>query len=121
MHKIVANSSGENKMLNTKVNVITLTEITLAKHKVWNIDGDRRGDVISCLNGTLWITQEDDLKDYILDAGQTFWVTKPGTVIVQALDNAQFKYSLNELQSHVENNRQPLIRTQRPRFSARPR
>ena len=54
-------------MLNTKENLHTLTEITLAKHKLWSIEGDRRGDVISCLNGTLWITQEGDLKDYILD------------------------------------------------------
>lgn len=104
-------------MLNTKANLHTLTDISLAKYNLWNIEGDRRGDVISCLSGTLWITQESDMKDYILDAGQKFWVTRPGTVIVQALENAQFKYSLNELQSHVEINSQPIRRTHRSRLS----
>lgn len=94
-------------MLNTKTRINILTDITLAMHKMWGIDGDRCGDVISCTNGTLWITQEDDLRDYIITAGQSFWITKPGTVVVQALENSQFKYNLNELQSHVETNVQP--------------
>ena len=103
-------------MLNTKVNLHTLTDITLAKHKLWNIEGDRRGDVISCLNGTLWVTQAGDMKDYILEPGQDFWVTKAGNVVVQALQNAQFKYSLNELQNHIEINHQP-IHTLRSRLN----
>jgi hypothetical protein len=104
-------------MLNTKLNVHTLTEIMLPKHNLWSIEGDRRGDVISCSSGTLWITQEGDLKDYILDACKDFWVTKPGAVVVQALDNAQFKYNLNELQSHIEINPQPNLRSPRSRLS----
>ena len=95
-------------MLNTKQNVHTLTEITLAKHKMWCIEGDRRGDVISCVGGILWITQEGDLKDYVVETGRNFWVTKPGTVVVQALDDSQFKYSLNEMQNHIEINPQPV-------------
>ncbi len=100
-------------MLNTKQNVHTLTEITLPKHKVWSIEGNRHGDMISCKNGILWITQEGDMKDYVIEAGRNFWVTKPGTTIVQALDNSQFKYSLNEMQDHVEINRQPAHRSAR--------
>jgi hypothetical protein len=95
-------------MLNIRTNTITLTDITLPKHKVWKLEGDRRGDVITCMNGTLWITQEGDLKDYVIESGKNFWVTKPGTVVVQALDNSNFKYSLNELESHLESNRQPM-------------
>jgi hypothetical protein len=94
-------------MLNTKENIHTPTEVTLAKHKMWCIEGDRRGDVISCVNGSLWITQENDLKDYIVETGRNFWVTKPGTVVVQALDDSRFKYSLNEMQNHIEINHQP--------------
>jgi hypothetical protein len=100
-------------MLNTKVNLHTITDISLAKYQLWNLDGDRRGDVISSLSGTLWITQEGDLKDYVLEAGQNFWVTRPGTVIVQALDKAQIKYSLNELESHFEINPQSIHRSPR--------
>ncbi len=94
-------------MLNTKENLHTMTDISLPKFKTWSMDGDRRGDVISCSNGRLWITQEGDLKDYVVEAGKNFWVTKAGTVVVQALENSQFKYSLNELQNHVEINQQP--------------
>jgi len=97
-------------MLNTNVNVHPTTEISLAKHKVWSIEGDRRGDVISCLNGTLWITQQGDLKDYILYEGKDFWVTRRGEVVVQALESSQFKYSLNEMDSHIEVNSQPIRR-----------
>jgi hypothetical protein len=95
-------------MLNTKQNVHTLTDITLAKYKTWSIEGNRRGDVISCNSGTLWVTQEGDFKDYIIEAGRNFWVTRPGTVVVQALDKSTFKYSLNEMQNHIEVNRQPI-------------
>ena len=104
-------------MLNTKVNVNTITDINLRKYKIWTLDGDRRGDVISCKCGSLWITQDDDLKDYILSSGQNFWVTKPGMVIVQALDDSQFAYNLNEMRDHVEINRQPSHTTLRTRFN----
>jgi hypothetical protein len=106
-------------MLNTKANVKTNTDIFLAKHKHWNIEGDRRSDVISCFDGTLWITQNGDMKDYILEAGQNFWVTKSGTVVVQALENAHFKYSLTELDSHIETNTQPIQHTLRSRINTR--
>jgi hypothetical protein len=115
----MSNRSGANDMLNTKAMIKTNTEINLGKSKVWNIEGDRRGDVITCLNGMIWITQQSDLKDYVLHAGEDFWVTKSGVVIVQALENAQFKYSLNELQSHVENNTQPILQAFKPRPSNR--
>ena len=59
------------------------------------------------MSGTLWITQQGDMKDYVIEAGKNFWVTKSGAVVVQALENAQFKYSLNELESHIESNTQP--------------
>jgi hypothetical protein len=100
-------------MLNTKVYLHCLTDISLAKYQLWNLEGDRRGDVISCLNGTLWITQEGDLKDYVVEAGQNFWVTRSGTLVVQALENAQFKYNLNELESHIESNSQPVAQSSR--------
>jgi hypothetical protein len=106
-------------MLNTKQNVHTLTEITLAKYKTWSIEGNRRGDVISCKSGTLWVTQEGDFKDYIIEAGRNFWVTRPGRVIVQALDNSKFKYSLNEMQDHIEVNQQPNHQSSSSRVSHR--
>ena len=108
-------------MLNTKTTLKFNTDVTLKKHNLWNIDGDRRGDVIHCLFGTLWLTQEGDLKDYILDAGQEFWVTRSGTVIVQALDDSKFQFSLNQVENHIEINQQPFHHTHRTRVSQRVR
>lgn len=102
-------------MLNTKVNVKFNTDITLDKYCMWDMEGDRRGDVIRCLYGSLWVTQEGDLRDYILEPGQDFWVTRSGTLIVQALENSKFKFSLNELENHIEINQQPIQHTHRPR------
>jgi hypothetical protein len=104
-------------MLNTKENIHTVTEITLPKNKMWNLEGDRRGEVISCMSGILWITQEGDLKDYIVGAGRYFWVTKPGTVVVQALEDSKVKYSLTEMQNHIEINHQPTHRLLHSRLS----
>jgi hypothetical protein len=103
-------------MINTKVNSNTITGITLPKHTTWSIDGNRCGDVITCTKGLLWVTQEGDFKDYIIELGRSFWVTRPGTVIVQALDQSHFKYSLNELHDHIENIHQPIQHTRQPRI-----
>jgi hypothetical protein len=108
-------------MLNTKTNLKFNTDITLDKFRLWDIEGDRRGDVIRCLSGTLWITQEGDLKDYILEPGQDFWVTRAGTVVVQGLENSKFKFSLNEIQNHVEDKHQPVHLNLRSRTSQRSR
>ena len=104
-------------MLNTKTILHTMRDVNLRKYGLWTINGDRRGDVISCQEGTLWITQQDDMRDYILDKGQDFWVTRPGTILVQALQDAQFKYNLNELESSIEGNVQPAQRIHRPRLN----
>ncbi|HSB66945.1 MAG TPA: DUF2917 domain-containing protein [Anaerolineales bacterium] len=103
-------------MLRVKEYLHILTDISLAKFQTWTIGGDRRGDVISCVDGTLWITQEGDLKDYVVETGKDFWVTKPGTLVVQALDNSRFKYNLNEIQNHLEDNRQLFHRLNRVRL-----
>ncbi|OGO27787.1 MAG: hypothetical protein A2136_06790 [Chloroflexi bacterium RBG_16_54_11] len=94
-------------MLITKLNVKSLSDITLARFKTWDMQGDRRGDVISCSTGNLWITQAGDLKDYILESGQDFWVTRTGTVVVQALSDSRFGYSLYAHRNHLETSRQP--------------
>jgi Protein of unknown function (DUF2917) len=104
-------------MLNTKTNLCKINEVSIAKHKVWSIEGDRRGDVISCSSDTLWITQQGDLRDYVVGAGKKFWVTRQGTVIIQALDDAQFRYSLNELESYIEDSKQPVRRSQHTRLT----
>jgi hypothetical protein len=55
---------------------------------LWRARGDQRGRVIICCRGVVWITQERDLIDYVLQEGEIFIVTLPGSVLVQALEPA---------------------------------
>jgi hypothetical protein len=54
----------------------------------WQARGDQRGRVIICCRGVVWITQERDVVDYVLQEGEIFIVTLPGLVLVQALEPA---------------------------------
>jgi hypothetical protein len=48
----------------------------------------RAGDRVDCLDGRVWITQDGDLRDVVLDAGQVFTLDRAGTAIVYALTEA---------------------------------
>ena len=43
-----------------------------------------RGARVRSLRGTLWITQEDDREDHIVNAGESFTVDRDGTTLVSA-------------------------------------
>ncbi len=68
-------------------------DILLSKGQVWRVEGDLRGEFIECEMGGLWITQRGDLNDYFLKAGERFWVTRPGLVVVEATGKARFHCS----------------------------
>ncbi len=67
------------------------TEVELLAGGLWHMRGDQRWRVIICVRGMVWVTQERDLQDYVLEAGQAFIVTQPGQVLVQALETACFQ------------------------------
>ena len=50
----------------------------------------RRGAVLSCDAGVLWITQSGDHKDHILSSGDTMVVAKRGSVLIEAMRDAAF-------------------------------
>lgn len=52
------------------------------------LDGDNRWRMIICREGMVWITQERDWRDYVLEAGDIFVVTQRGSVLIQALQNS---------------------------------
>lgn len=64
------------------------TQVELCTGDLWRADGDNRWRMIICQRGEIWITQERDLQDYVLTAGQMFLGTQRGRVIVQALEDA---------------------------------
>jgi len=44
-----------------------------------------QGRAIVVFEGRVWITQEDDLRDIVVDSGGSFSVDRPGLTLVQAL------------------------------------
>jgi hypothetical protein len=69
----------------------TLNQVSLRQSEIWQMTGDLRGETIVCLEGKLWVTQTGDPNDHILNAGDSFWVTRAGMVVVQAFENGRFR------------------------------
>lgn len=51
---------------------------------------DARGSLVLCLSGTLWLTQEGDPRDVVLEAGDEARIDRDGLSIVHALSDARF-------------------------------
>ena len=66
-------------------------KINLQPRKVRRLLTIRTGSEIRCLNGTLWITQSGDLKDYILERGEKFIAQRKGNLVLQALQNSTYR------------------------------
>src|SRR5262252_5253535 len=45
---------------------------------------DGEGGTVECLEGAVWITQSNDPRDIVLNAGQSFVLDKPGLALVCA-------------------------------------
>ncbi len=52
------------------------------------LEGDNRWRMIICLRGEVWVTQERDLEDYVLTAGDMLVVNQRGKVVLGALQEA---------------------------------
>ncbi len=67
------------------------SEVALAKYQVWSAEGDNRWRAILCLEGRVWITQKGDARDHAIEAGEMFLISRPGKVVVQALDRTRIQ------------------------------
>jgi hypothetical protein len=63
--------------------------IHMREHNLERLDGDHRWRMIICREGTVWITQERDWRDYVLTPGDAFIVTQRGQVLIEALQDAR--------------------------------
>jgi len=66
--------------------------VDLKAGQVWAIKGRRRRQIVFCLKGRIWLTQENDIQDYVLEEGDAFLITRPGLVTVRALGAACIGY-----------------------------
>ena len=69
------------------------TIVDLAAGQGWGLKGKRRQQTLFCLQGRVWVTQECDICDYVLEEGDAFLVTLPGLVLVRALTPARIGYA----------------------------
>ncbi len=65
------------------------TEVGLAAGQGWGLKGKPGRHTLLCLEGQVWVTQEGDIHDYLLDAGDAFVVTQAGLVLVRAMTPAR--------------------------------
>lgn len=63
----------------------------LPKNGVYRLEGDRSYRMVRCLQGVLWITQEGDWRDRVLQVGEVYRTRLPGFVLVQALDPSRME------------------------------
>jgi len=73
--------------------------------KLINLGRKAIGQMIRCLSGTLWVTQEGDTRDLLLSAGEVFVIETTGVVVVQAFAPAVAEfgpgYSEEMLESYL--------------------
>jgi hypothetical protein len=70
------------------------TELELPANSLLRIGGDSRGVTIICRSGLYWLTQEADLRDYLLRNEDHFRINRAGLVVVQALADARILLTL---------------------------
>ena len=63
----------------------------LGKGRVRSMEGNRHGFEIDCDEGLVWLTQENGGSDVLLRRGESFRVTRPGRVVIEALENAMVR------------------------------
>lgn len=63
---------------------LNATPVCLAKNQALILT-QAKGSLISCRRGSLWITQDDDQRDIVLAAGESFTLDRNGPAIVWAL------------------------------------
>ena len=44
------------------------------------------GKTVTCVRGSLWITQDGDLKDVVISAGDSYTLVRPGRMLVSGLE-----------------------------------
>lgn len=68
---------------------LKLAATALRHGKVHRIESGK-GLLLQCLSGTLWLTQDNDLRDIVLGPGEEATIERDGLSIVFALSDAQF-------------------------------
>ena len=66
------------------------SKLALERDQLVSLRGGK-GVRVACLTGALWITQEHDKEDVILEPGQSLVVDQPGLTVIMALGSATLR------------------------------
>lgn len=66
-------------------------EVSVEKGELLRLEGDRRGMRVQALEGRLWLTQNGDNQDVILEQGQTYRVNRRGLVLIQGMPSGRVR------------------------------
>ncbi len=81
-----------NRIRNTRFALANMPQpdrvMDLQHRQEYSLTGDRRYQTVACISGSVWITQEGDMQDYLLQEGEVFIITHRGLVIVRALEDS---------------------------------
>ena len=91
MQFTIQNNNGK---LGKMVSSCQSADVTLTRTDIFELDSHPNKTSIKCLDGTLWITQNNDLQDYFIKKGQTFTATRQGRVLVQGLPLGKARLSI---------------------------
>ncbi|NUZ08146.1 DUF2917 domain-containing protein [Piscinibacter koreensis] len=70
-------------------NELSAAARTLKKGRTDRID-QPRGERIECLAGCLWVTQDGDLRDRVVERGEAIVLDRPGTALISALADSSY-------------------------------
>ena len=65
----------------------------LKKGSVLRVKGNRSGQSIRCLNGTIWLTQQGDDADKVINTGETYLSNLRSFILVEALNDSLINIS----------------------------
>jgi len=68
---------------------LKLPAITLHHGEAHRIEAGK-GLLVQCLSGTLWLTQDNDPRDIVLEPGEETTIERDDLSLVYALSDAQF-------------------------------
>ncbi len=63
-------------------------ELLLKKHQLLSLTEAQPRMAIECKNGVIWVTHSGEGQDYMLRAGHRYEPKTPGSVVIEALDDA---------------------------------
>jgi len=99
----VNGAAGEQEVLTMQIEINRST-LSLARDGLVAIR-DGQGTHVVCRAGSLWITQECEVKDAVITAGESFTLSHPGLTLVTALSAAE----LTIIEPRAATQSQPLI------------